>query len=75
MTEIVKLATGHTLPCGIIVGESTCGKPAGVLLCNRADTLPGYQQQGLTGGEWVCLPVCREHAAAMHKVYHHEETD
>ena len=47
------------LPCAAIEGSGVCGQPASVARAVSADSLPGWQQLGLTAGEWVLLPLCR----------------
>jgi hypothetical protein len=72
---IVRLANGQTLPCGVLVagdGETdaiTCKQPASVLCCDPAPDIGGWRWRGLLPGQWVCLPVCEEHAKAMAGVY------
>jgi hypothetical protein len=60
------------VPCGIISGDAICGKPATAAYANPAGTLPGYQQLGLTDGEWVILPVCADCARETRAVYEPE---
>lgn len=69
---VIKLADGHTLPCGILTSEDpnapVCGRPASALHCVQALNLI-HSVAGLTPGEWVVLPVCAKCARAMREVY------
>jgi hypothetical protein len=69
MSDVIKLNPSTPLPCGIIKGDTTCGEPATSARVVPATTLPGWQQLGLTSGEFVILPVCAECAQGMSKVY------
>jgi hypothetical protein len=64
----------ESFPCGIVSGDTICGRPATAAYADPVSMLPGYQQLGLTNGQWVLLPVCTDCAKAMWAVYQSEAT-